>query len=176
MINISCEQFETLMSFYFNDDLSEYVRKSFEKNISTCQFCQQKYILFVGIIKDLKDSYNHLSHENVSTKTLNGCDLYSNISAYVDNELTDSETIKLKKMIISKPEVRDKIEKMYNLKKTLKNSFEQVKPQKDYSKIILNKLGRETPKLRGQQLAVTLLGFIVLCLIWGIMLLSAISI
>ena len=65
-----------------------------------------------------------------------------NLSAYIDNELTDEENIKVKKYVISNVKARSELENMYKLKRMLHNSFDKAKNEvrDDYSKYILKRI------------------------------------
>jgi len=178
-MEISCEQVESLMNFYLDGDLSDTLTASFERHLSHCKPCREKYEAFKGIITDLRESYNRFGE--MSTYKSSGIKSYeenlnSTISAYVDNELQSSENIKIKKLIITKPEVRGKIEKIYNLKKLLKGSFESSNLKQDYSKIILREITNPKSFPVSGKLVFTVLSLICLCVIWVVMLLSALYI
>ena len=137
-----------------------------------CSECREKYNTFKKIIEELRASYNILSNKstsysnNSSEKTA----INNYISAYADNELDLNENIKLKKIIISKPQVRKKLENIYSLKELLRNSFEKTKPQEDFSNKIIKSVYNERIKPKNKDIVYTLISFIILSIIWVVML------
>ena len=65
-----------------------------------------------------------------------------NLSAYVDNELSDNENIKIKKIAISNPLARKDLEEVYAFKQLLHSSFNKTKSnlKQDYAKKTLEKM------------------------------------
>lgn len=171
-MNISCSQFEALMHFYINNELKPNLTKAFENHLLICSECREKYNTFKKIIDELRASYNILSNKstsysnNSSEKTA----INNYISAYADNELDLNENIKLKKIIISKPQVRKKLENIYSLKELLRNSFEKTKPQEDFSNKIIKSVYNERIKPKNKDIVYTLISFIILSIIWVVML------
>lgn len=175
-MNMTCEQFETLMHFYIDDDLKEELRKAFEYHMQTCKSCRQKYNTFKKIIFDLRDTFKQLSAypSFAAIKTAEQNNLNTHISAYIDNELDIEENIKVKKMIISKPDVRDKIEKIYTLKQLLKNSFDKTNPKQDFSKKIVRKIYFDEKYKYNKDILYSILSFVILCVVWVVMLVFSI--
>ena len=125
-MKLTCNQFEALMHFYINKELKPSLLKAFEEHLQTCKSCRDKYNTFKQVINELRNSYNVLSYKN-TTSTEEGSSnistINTHISAYADNELDINENIKLKKIIINKPQVRKKLENIYSLKELLKNAY-----------------------------------------------------
>ena len=86
---------------------------------------------------------------NKDTLYSTGEDSYNNfkekMSAYLDSELTDEESLRFKKYAIANPPVRGELEGMYKVKNALNTSFEKTKSdfKEDYSKNIIVKLDFE---------------------------------
>ncbi len=176
-MKLTCNQFEALMHFYINKELKPSLLKAFEEHLQTCKSCRDKYNTFKQVINELRNSYNVLTYKN-TTSTEEGSSnistINTHISAYADNELDINENIKLKKIIINKPQVRKKLENIYSLKELLKNSFEKTKPQEDFSNKILRKIYNKNIQTRSKDILYALISFIILSIIWGIMLVSSI--
>ena len=64
------------------------------------------------------------------------------MSAYLDNELSDEDTVRFKKFAIANPPVRKELETMYKLKNAINLSFEKTKGtfKEDFTKDIIVKL------------------------------------
>jgi hypothetical protein len=150
-MKITCKQFEELIPFYLNDELSENLKKAFLEHLHNCPNCHIKFEMFNSIVKDLKDAYNQISYELNSDEiidiepeniTTENSEINSNLSAYIDNELSDDMNVEIRKNIISKPNLRKKIDKLYNLRKVITNSFndEKTKLKTDFVKDTMKKL------------------------------------
>ncbi len=175
---MTCEQFETLMHFYLDNELSTTMKLAFEKHLLECKSCREKYNTFKTIITELRESYKKFksSSQKVKVQSPEQQAINSSISAYIDNELDLHENVKIKKMIITKPDIRNKIEKINSLKLLLKESFRKTQPTQDYSKQLLRKIYSTNKRERNKEIVLTIVSFIVLSIIWIVMLVSAISI
>lgn len=176
-MDMTCEQFETLMQFYVNNDLTEEIKQKFETHMLKCKSCREKYNTFKKIILDLRESYKTFSNSKVNYKSLSSTEtlLNSNISAYIDNELDIEDNIKIKKLLINNSEIRGKIEKIYNLKSLLKESFDKSQPMQDFSQSLINKIYPQKQYSFNKNILYPLISFIVLSIIWIIMLISTIK-
>lgn len=176
-MKLTCNQFEALMHFYINNELKPSLLNAFEEHLQSCDSCYNKYETFKQVINELRNSYNVLSYRNATTseeQNSNKTSINTHISAYADNELDINENIKLKKIIINKPQVRKKLENIYTIKELLKTSFEKTKPDEDFSNKILKKVYNKNLRTKNKDILYALISFIILSLIWGIMLISSI--
>jgi len=151
-MKITCAQFEGLISFYLNDELSENLKTAFEEHLSSCPSCHIRYNMLSSIIDELKDAYSQIiTEENAEdipfAEIAGSCEDTENISqselsAYIDNELDDEFSIKMRRNIIAKPNLRKKLETLYNLRKIMTDSFDNQKNKlkTDYSKSIIREL------------------------------------
>lgn len=156
-MKITCSQFEGLISFYLNDELSDNLKQAFEEHLHTCPSCHIRFNMLSSIINELKDAYTQIiSEENYDDiacleigqdETEEDSDPQSSdLSAYIDNELNDEYSVKMRRNIIAKPKLRKKLEKMYNLRKIISNSFDEQKNKlrTDYSKDIIKSLNMQS--------------------------------
>ena len=152
-MKITCSQFENLLSFYMNNDLSDALKTAFEEHMKECNYCREKYAVVHSIVDNIKDAYNQFIYsdengvgvnmtkyaENRADKNENSdmYDDYNNVelSAYIDNELPDDRSIKIRRSIGSRPKVRKKIERLYKLRKIMHNCQIEAKNsfRTDYS-------------------------------------------
>lgn len=145
-INLTCTQVSALLSFYIDDKLSTQLKQFVEAHLNICPTCRAKYDALKDMVKSLKEVHEKLAlmnnDESNDTEVLHYEEFKTNLSAYVDNELSDEENIKVKKYVISNPKARQDLEKLYNLKKVLNNSFEKSKNEfkGDFSKFILKRI------------------------------------
>ena len=147
-MKINCNQFENLFSFYLNGDLSVPMKEAFEQHLRECHQCCVKFDILKNIIGDIKEAYNkfiaeedYFETEVVTQEYVTG----SELSAYIDNELSDENSVKIRRNIIAKPKVREKIDKLYKLRKIMSDSFaEQKKRLKtDFAKDIVGQMNKQ---------------------------------
>ncbi len=145
-MKISCKQFEELIAFYINDELSESLKNAFVEHLHNCPNCHLKFNMLNSIVSDLKDAYNQLIYEQNNTDISeviedNNEDL-TNLSAYIDNELNDDVNIQIRRNIVAKPALRKKIERLYNMRKILTDSFndEKNRLRTDFSRDIVKRV------------------------------------
>lgn len=145
-INLTCTQVSALLSFYINDKLNEQLRGFVAAHLDICPTCRAKYEALKDMITSLKEVHEKVgATEHSALKT--GLspqynDFKRNLSAYVDSELNDEESIKVKKYVISNPKAREDLERMYKFKKLLHSSFEKAKSEVrvDFSKFVVRQL------------------------------------
>lgn len=145
-VNLTCTQVSALLAFYIDDKLSVQLKQFVEAHLRVCPTCSAKLAALRNMVNSLKEV-----HEKLATIKPNDAEAEDdatsenfrvNLSGYVDNELSDEENLKVKKYVISNPKARKELEKLYNLKKVLYNSFEKAKGdvKEDYSKYVLKRI------------------------------------
>ena len=116
---LTCNQVIALMKYYtqgkLNTKLTEYVRH----HISKCRKCKLK-------IDNM--NVNALKHtvEKNNIYPIN-TELKNTLSAYIDNELDNSDSIRVKKQTISNLSTRKELETMYRFKQLLQSAYEKTK-------------------------------------------------
>lgn len=144
-INLTCTQVGALLSFYLDDRLNAQLKQFVTAHLDSCPICRAKFDALKNMVSNLKDVHEKIStiksdeQEHPSPQFV---EFKTNLSAYIDNELSDDENIKIKKYIISNPKARKELEELYNLKKNLHGSFERARHHSkcDYSKLILRRI------------------------------------
>jgi len=145
-VNLTCNQVGALLSFYLDDRLNEQLKQFVKAHLDVCPACRAKFEALKSMVSNLKEVHEKISEikqeEEFSSASPQYNEFKTNLSAYIDNELTDEENIKIKKYVISNPKARKELESMYNLKKSLHNSFEKAKHEakEDYSRYILKRI------------------------------------
>lgn len=142
---LTCDQVSALMSFYLEDKLSAKLSEFVRKHLESCPECMEKYLQMKNMLTKFMDIQNEELENPYITKQYE--DFKSNLSAYIDNELDNTDSIKIKKIAISNPLARQDLEDIYTFKKLLHDSFEKTKSEfkNDYSKSIINKLQEQKP-------------------------------
>lgn len=147
-MKINCSQFEGLFSFYLNGELNDKLKTSFEEHLKECSHCNMKFKVLHTIIEDIKEAYKQFNvNDNIQENIVNNQEYVTDteLSAYIDNELPDENSIKIRRNIIAKPKVREKIEQLYKLRKVMSDSFSEHKNRMktDYSKEIVKGMNKD---------------------------------
>ncbi|MBQ4115356.1 zf-HC2 domain-containing protein [bacterium] len=150
-MKLTCNQMDVLISFYIEGELSNSLKQQVEAHLSECPTCKAKFEIVDSMLKDLKESLLK-KYEN---RSLYGADMEknsvltsslglfkTNLSAYIDNELSNEENVKLKKYAISNPKARRELESNYNIRKLMNDSFRKCKNdlRGDFSKSVIKQL------------------------------------
>lgn len=143
-VNLTCTQVGALLSFYIDDKLSSQLKQFVEAHLEVCPTCAAKLDALKTMVKSLKEGHQKVSEmksENNQNFSQND-EFQTSLSAYVDNELSDEENLKVKKNIISNPNARKELENLYTLRKVLHDSFEHSKNdvKTDFSKYVLKRI------------------------------------
>ena len=143
-MEITCLQMDVLISFYLENELSEALRKKVEEHLKICPNCRAKYNIISSLLDDIASSVTNEGHSlNSNSTTSESFRVFkNNLSAYIDNELSEHESVKLKKYTINNKQAKKELENAYNIRRLMKNSFQTTKSQtkNDFSKKILKKL------------------------------------
>ena len=140
-MEITCAQMDILISFYIENDLSKALKKKVEEHLKRCSICRAKYDIIKSMLNDMRSTVEE--KEEVCT---NGNSQYrvfqNNLSAYVDNELTNDENIKIKKYTINNKKARKELEETYNIKRLMNDAFKKTKSdiKQDFSRSIMKQL------------------------------------
>ena len=137
--NLTCSQVLSLINFYISDSLNATLKSYVEEHIANCPACKKK-------IEDLSKILGR--YENVKTETtkddliFKNSESFSNLSAYVDNELNQNDNIRIKKLTISNAKVRKQLESMYKYQKLLNSAYERTKSglKTDYAKAVVSQI------------------------------------
>lgn len=147
-MNLTCTQMDVLISFYIEGDLSASLKMQVEEHLKSCASCRAKFDIIKSMLSDLKKSVNVDSRKNKNSDFMikNDSQQYNlfkkELSAYIDNELSSDENIKIKKFTINNPQARKDLQDNYNIRKLMNDSFNKTKfeSKQDFSKNILKKL------------------------------------
>lgn len=143
---LTCDQVSALLNFYVEDKLSTKLSEYVRQHLENCPSCMEKYLQMKNMLNKFMDIQDEELENPYATKQYE--DFKANLSAYVDNELNNFESIKIKKIAISNPLARQDLENIYTFKKLIHSSFEKTKTEfkYDYSKNIICQLQNENPE------------------------------
>ena len=150
-MKLTCSQMDVLLSFYINGDLSTSLKTQVEEHMSSCASCRAKFDIVKNMLEELKQDLkidnktSRLEKENRPITSEHYRAFSENLSAYIDNELTNEENIKLKKFTINNSTARKDLENAYQLRKLMNDSLKKAKSEskQDFSKNVLKQLELE---------------------------------
>lgn len=156
-MKLTCAQMDVLISFYIDGDLSNALKNQVEEHMRNCATCKAKYDIIKSMITDLKNNFDIGSDNDSTLNYNNDCTsahyraFKNNLSAYIDNELTNDENIKIKKFTINNAKARQDLEDSYNIRKLMNDSFKKTKSdfKQDFSRNILRQLELEEEATAG---------------------------
>lgn len=143
--NLNCNQVVTLLTFYIENKLDINLSKCVQEHLNSCPHCMEKYMKLRRILENFSEIRTKISEEDKDFEQYYNQQykrFKANLSAYIDNELTDNENIKIKKIAISNPLARKDLEEFYAFKQLLTSSFNRTKNELkyDFSKKTLEKI------------------------------------
>lgn len=173
---LTCEQVSALLTFYVENKLNDQLKKYVEYHLSNCPECTEKLKKLQKIVNNFTEISNKIHSNDEEDEnpylTKQYDDFRLNLSAYIDNELSDEENIRIKKIAISNPIARKDLEDIYTFKRLLHSSFDKTKNEakEDFSKNILNKIYalHTNNKLDPFYLIMTIFSVIIAVLILGV--------
>lgn len=133
--DMTCNQISSLMIYYLKNELDPCLKSYFEQHIEKCPVCAKK-------LRELKFVLSQYGKKETVCSNKRDYRIHNQLSAYMDNELSQTENIKIKKMTITNPTARHELETMYKFRKIMHSAFEKTKTDSkfDYSKNIIAKL------------------------------------
>lgn len=146
-MKLTCEQVDILLSFYMDGELSVSLKKQIEEHFEECKSCRTKYEIFHNIFGEIKSTVLNKPSEtkDYSTNSEQYKHFHTNLSSYIDNELTDNDNLKIKKFTIVNKSARKELENNYNLKRMMSNSYKKTKNdiKTDFARNTIKKLQLE---------------------------------
>ena len=162
---LTCNQVIALMNFYVEDKLNEKLKSYVEDHLRKCPKCREIYMQSQKVISKI------FTDENEKYQTTQYKEFKNNISAYIDNELDEKDSVRIKKIAITNPLARKDLEDIYTFKRLLHNSFEKTRSEwkTDYSRQVINKMDivepEKTPIYKIIGIFTAMLILVVCCLI-----------
>ena len=145
-MEITCLQMDVLIPFYMEGELSSALKQKVEEHLQSCSVCKAKYNIINSMFTDLKKALPANEIYSTSTHPSKQYVLFkNNLSAYVDNELSEEENVKMKKFTINNKTARRELEDAFHIRKLMKDSFRKSRmdSKPDFSKKVLKHLDIE---------------------------------
>ena len=136
---LTCNQISALLNFYVENKLSPRLKEQINQHLEKCPHCKKK----IKELQKILENYRvKVISSNNFTSTPTDLDLHNNLSAYIDNELSGKENLKIRKMTISNPNVRKELESLYKYQQVMQAAYTKTKTDAkiNYSKGILKEL------------------------------------
>lgn len=148
-MEISCVQMDVLISFYIEGDLSSALKEKVEEHLKFCPTCRAKFNILSSLFDNVKKSLEDEETEAYITNAYPSREykkFRNNLSAYIDNELPQEDSIRIKKYAIKNKKARKELENNYNIRKLMNDSFRKTKSgmKKDFSKDVMKQLDYES--------------------------------
>lgn len=185
-MKLTCAQMDVLISFYIDGDLSVALKSQVEEHMKKCSVCRAKYEIIKSMLSDLQNNLDLKDEAFANNKDLNTkvtSQQYrvfkNNLSAYLDNELSNEDNIKIKKFTINNAKARQDLQDSYNIRKLMNDSFKKTKAESkhDFSKAVLRQLELEDEVNLGIHPAIKLLiGFTLMVLLITSLVLMSLSV
>lgn len=146
MQKLNCSQVIALLTFFTDQKLNPKLMESIESHLRECPSCREKYLNLQKLLNNYQEIKNKIIEENELESNSFRDKQYKifkeNLSAYIDNELDDSENLRIKKIAIANSEARQELEDILTFRELLKESFKKTKNnlKTDLSEIILTDL------------------------------------
>ena len=136
---LTCEQVLSLINLYISGNISPALKEYIESHISNCESCSRKFHQLNESVCEKCKVQNASSSEAKEDRNI---ELKTNLSSYVDNELSQNENIRIKKITIANQNAKKLLEDLYNYKKLLKASYVKTRNSfhTDYSRKIIDQI------------------------------------
>lgn len=142
---MACDQVTALLSYYIDGKVSAQITYFIEQHLKRCKTCRARYEVLLKAITDIRDVKTHM--ENVELNkcvpvTANSITFSEKMSAYLDNELSDEESLRFRRYAIANPLVREELEGMFKVKNAMNTSFERTKSdlKEDFTKNVMDEV------------------------------------
>ena len=168
MNTMTCEHVLNMLPLYIDEKTSEEDTIKIKEHLRTCQECYDKYISLKSVAEKIKTAFADISCTIDSDKIF----FRNNLSAYIDNELGNSDYYKFSKLIKENQQSKKEYDEMNSFEEKLKKSFQEntktLRP--DLSQNVINEIKRESPAFIYElyvKAALITLGFIFLTAMIG---------
>ena len=166
-MKLTCEQMDILISFYIENEISPALKKQVEEHLKNCKKCDSKYNMIKSMVTEIKDSLSEVEtfSDSFPTESYDNNSPYhydkfkTNLSAYIDNELSTDENLKIKKYTIRNRKARKDLEESYSIRKLMNDSFQKSKNElrQDFSRNIIKRLELEDERAQNFYPAIKIL-------------------
>ncbi len=133
MEDVICKKVTSMLSLYIDDKLNDEHKSFVEEHFKVCPQCFQKYKEIKSIIENLRLSYDKVLKQAEKVETISLFNIreyekfYMNISSYIDEELSDEESINFRKYLLKSKSARNELKNAYNLRTNIQESIETLK-------------------------------------------------
>lgn len=174
---LSCNQVTALLTYFIENKLNKQLSKDVEYHLSICPNCNKKFEKLKKIMNNFSEISKKITNkDDIDEEEYKNEKRYENfkmnLSAYIDNELSDEENLKIKKTTISNPIARKDLENIYAFKRILNQSFEKTRndAKEDFAKKVLSQIeqAKNTKKYDIFYLIMTIFGIIISTVTLGI--------
>lgn len=135
---LTCSQVSALLNFYIEDKLNPRLKEYVNLHLKNCPVCRKK----AEELQKILNVFNCDKDTVRRPEKVMAPEIRKRLSAYIDNELSFDENIKIKKLTVSNPAARKELETMYKFKKIMQSAYEKTRNDSkyDYSKNVITKI------------------------------------
>lgn len=147
MQELNCNQVIALLTFFSDQKLNPNLMESIEYHLRFCPACREKYLNLQKLISNYQEIKNRIIEDDcdeaeaISYKDKQYKLFKENLSAYIDNELSDKENLRIKKIAIANTDARQDLEDILSVRELILTSFQKTKEnlKTDLSEQTINK-------------------------------------
>ena len=145
---MACNQVTALLSYYIDGKVSAQITYFIEQHLKRCKTCRTRYEVLLKAVTDIRDvktQIENLEFNKCVPVSANSITFNEKMSAYLDNELTDEESLRFRRYAIANPPVRNELEEMFKVKNAMNTSFEHTKNdfKEDFTKNVMDEVKME---------------------------------
>lgn len=145
---LACNQVTSLLSYYIDGKVSSQISYFIENHLKHCKTCRERYEMLQRVVSDfqsVKKKIDSIKPPECMPISAYSTSFKEKMSAYLDNELTDEESLRFKRYAIANPPVRKELEGMFKVKNAMNICFEKTKNnlKEDFSRNVINEVKME---------------------------------
>ena len=126
---IICKQVSSMLSLYIDNKISFNERVLIQEHLKICPACRKKYFYLKSLIKNLQESYKQIIELSARRQKQKNFSIrehqkfMSQISPYVDNELSTDENFEFRKYLMKSKNAQKELKKTYIIQKHIKFAY-----------------------------------------------------
>ena len=129
---IICKQVSSMLSLYIDNKISFNERIQIKEHLTNCPDCRKKYMYLKSLIQNLQESYKQVMELSARKQKQKNFSIrehqkfMSQISPYVDNELTGDENFEFRKYLMKSKTAQKELKNTYIVQKHLKYAYNNI--------------------------------------------------
>lgn len=149
--DVICLKVQSMLSLYIDNKLSDISANFVSAHLKICPSCKEKYLKLKELIANMHKAYEHIiaqskiMHKESIFNIREYEKFHSNVSPYLDNELSEQEDIDFREYLNKSLHAQEELRNAYEVNKAVQNSFKNFRNglKTDLSKKIISRLKNE---------------------------------